>query len=102
MLLLIALIWLAIESAAVLIVAVIALLQALASPRATAAPLTPAAPPAASPAPAAVPPAAAIHPVGALAMELSSLPVARLREMAGTRSKRHRKVDLIAMLVACG
>jgi hypothetical protein len=39
--------------------------------------------------------------VGGLAAELKSLSITRLRELAGFRSKRHRKTDLLALLAAC-
>ena len=50
-------------------------------------------------APAPVPPA--VHPLAALADTLQAQPVAALRRKAGVRSKRYRKADLAAMLVAC-
>jgi hypothetical protein len=49
--------------------------------------------------PTASPPA--VHPLAALADTLQSQPVATLRRKAGVRSKRHRKHELAAMLVAC-
>ena len=42
------------------------------------------------------------HPLATLATELQQLPVTRLRAMAGTRSKRHTKAALVAMVAACG
>ncbi len=41
------------------------------------------------------------HPLATLATELEVLPVTRLRELAGTRSKRLRKCELVAVLAAC-
>jgi heme A synthase len=43
----------------------------------------------------------AVHPLAAIAGDLQSLPAARLRGLTGTRSKRARKADLAALLVAC-
>jgi hypothetical protein len=41
------------------------------------------------------------HPLAAVADRLALLPVTALRAMTGIRSKRIRKADLIARLVAC-
>ena len=48
------------------------------------------------------PPAAApaVHPLSVVAAELAELPVSRLRPMVGTRSKRIRKAELVAMVAA--
>jgi hypothetical protein len=46
-------------------------------------------------------PAPAVHPLAILADTLQAQPVAALRRKAGVRSKRYRKADLAAMLVAC-
>lgn len=43
----------------------------------------------------------AVHPLAAIAGDLQALPAARLRSLTGTRSKRARKADLAALLVAC-
>jgi hypothetical protein len=43
---------------------------------------------------------AAIHPLATLATELQQLPVTRLRQLAGIRSKRHTKHQLTAMICA--
>jgi hypothetical protein len=51
--------------------------------------------------PARVPSAPAVHPLAALADTLQSQPVAALRREAGVSSKRYRKHQLAAMLVAC-
>jgi len=70
---------------------------------ATAAAPTPEAP-VAPPAPVEVPhaPAAPVqHPLAALAEGLEALPATKLRQLAGTRSKRPRKTELVAQLVAC-
>ena len=42
-----------------------------------------------------------LHPLAVMALELEALPVTRLRPMANTRSKRARKHELVAALVAC-
>ena len=42
----------------------------------------------------------AVHPLALLAAELEPLPVTRLRELVGVRSKRLRKCELVATLVA--
>jgi hypothetical protein len=47
-------------------------------------------------------PAPAHHPLALVAAELEALPVTAIRQLAGVRSKRTRKADLIAMVVACG
>jgi hypothetical protein len=47
------------------------------------------------------PPAPLLHPLTLVAERLEALPVATLRPMAGTRSKRARKHELVAALVAC-
>ena len=46
-------------------------------------------------------PAPAVHPLSVVAAELAELPVSRLRPMVGTRSKRIRKSELVALAVAC-
>jgi hypothetical protein len=46
-------------------------------------------------------PAPAVHPLTALADQVMAAPVATLRRKAGVRSKRYRKAELAAMLVAC-
>ncbi|KAF0652397.1 hypothetical protein L107_13850 [Cyanobium sp. Copco_Reservoir_LC18] len=46
-------------------------------------------------------PPPAVHPLALVAEQLEALPVAQLRPMAGTRSKRIRKHQLVAALVAC-
>lgn len=43
-----------------------------------------------------LPPPPALHPLALVAEELAALPVAVLRPMAGTRSKRVRKAELVA------
>ena len=43
----------------------------------------------------------ATHPLAQLAAELEALPATTLRAMAGIRSKRIRKADLVAMVTAC-
>ena len=48
------------------------------------------------------PSAPALHPLALVAAELEQLPVTALRQLAGVRSKRTRKIDLIAMVTACG
>jgi hypothetical protein len=48
------------------------------------------------------PPAPALHPLALVAAELEQLPVTALRQLAGVRSKRTRKIDLVAMVAACG
>ena len=48
------------------------------------------------------PSAPALHPLALVAAELEQLPVTALRHLAGVRSKRTRKIDLIAMVTACG
>jgi hypothetical protein len=48
------------------------------------------------------PPAPAPHPLALVAAELEALPVTALRQLAGVRSKRTRKIDLVAMVAACG
>ena len=48
------------------------------------------------------PPAPALHPLSLVAAELEQLPVTALRQLAGVRSKRTRKIDLVAMVAACG
>jgi hypothetical protein len=47
-------------------------------------------------------PAPAHHPLALMAAELEALPVTALRQLAGVRSKRNRKIDLVAMVAACG
>jgi len=42
-----------------------------------------------------------LHPLALVAEQLEALPVTRLRPMAGVTSKRHRKAELVAQLVAC-
>ena len=41
------------------------------------------------------------HPLALVAEQLEALPVAALRPMVGTRSKRLRKSELVAMVAAC-
>ena len=72
------------EAAAVLLVALVALLLTVARRK----PAPPPAPP-------------MVHPLALVAEQLDQLPVSRLRPMAGTRSKRIRKAELVAVLVAC-
>jgi len=48
-----------------------------------------------------LPPAPELHPLALVAEELAALPVAVLRPMAGTRSKRVRKAELVALVAAC-
>ena len=48
------------------------------------------------------PSAPALHPLALVAAELEQLPVTALRQLAGVRSKRTRKIDLVAMVAACG
>jgi hypothetical protein len=86
--LLLAAAWVALEAAAVLLVALVAMLLTLAGWR----PSQRQAPP---------PPPPLIHPLALVAADLEALPVTRLRPMAGTRSKRARKAELVAALVAC-
>ncbi|AFY29597.1 hypothetical protein [Cyanobium gracile] len=91
----------------VLIVAVVALLLTLARWRPSRAPAVPA--PAATTDPRQVaaagstdaPPIPLLHPLALVAEQLEALPVARLRPLAGVSSKRHRKHELVAQLVAC-
>lgn len=47
------------------------------------------------------PPAPLLHPLALVAEQLEALPVSRLRPLAGVSSKRHRKAELVAALVAC-
>jgi hypothetical protein len=42
-----------------------------------------------------------MHPLAVVAAELETLPITRLRELAGVRSKRLRKCELVAVLAAC-
>lgn len=42
-----------------------------------------------------------VHPLAAIAAELEALPVARLRPMAGVRSKAIRKAQLIELVAVC-
>jgi hypothetical protein len=80
-----------IEALAVLTVALVALVAAITRSR-----------PAGSPARVMTPPPPPLlHPLAAVAAELDALPVTQLRPMAGTRSKRIRKAELVAQLVAC-
>ena len=74
----------ALEAVAVLLVALVALVLAVARWR---------------PAPPAPPPI--VHQLALVAAELEALPVSRLRPMVGTRSKRLRKAELVAMVAAC-
>lgn len=55
-------------------------------------------PPAPTPRSLPVPPAA--HPLALLAAELEALPATTLRRLAGVRSKRARKAELVALLLA--
>jgi hypothetical protein len=93
----------------VLTVALVALLLTLArwrpsqAPAVTAPPAT-TDPPAPVPSPAAstdAPPTPLLHPLALVAEQLEALPVSRLRPLAGVTSKRHRKHELVAALVAC-
>ena len=79
-----------IEALTVLTVALVALVAAITRSR-----------PAGSPARVMTPPPPLLHPLAAVAAELEALPVTQLRPMAGTRSKRIRKAELVAQLVAC-
>jgi hypothetical protein len=78
-----------IEALAVLTVALVALLLTITRSR-----------PAGSPARVMTPPPI-VHPLAVVAADLEALPVTQLRPMAGTRSKRIRKAELVAALVAC-
>jgi hypothetical protein len=51
--------------------------------------------------PPAPPPAPLLHPLAAVAAELEALPATALRELAGTRSRRRSKRELVGLLVAC-
>ncbi len=51
--------------------------------------------------PPATAPAPAVHTLALVAAELEALPVTTLRPMVGTRSKRIRKAELVALAVAC-
>ena len=77
------------EAAAVLTVALVALLLSVTRPR-----------PAGSLSWVMPPPAPVVHPLALVAAELEALPVSRLRFMAGTRSKRARKAELVALVAA--
>lgn len=57
--------------------------------------------PSAAPAAIAPKPAPAVHPLMLLADDLQELSATALRQMAGIRSKRPRKAELAALLVAC-
>ena len=57
--------------------------------------------PSTDPAEVSIPVAPAVHPLAILADDLQSQPVAALRRKSGVRSKRYRKAELAAMLVAC-
>lgn len=85
------------EAISVLAVALVALLLTASSWRPKSAPAPVgrcvAPPPSASTAP-------AVHPLALVAAQLETLPVTRLRELAGMRSKRHRKSELVAVLAA--
>ena len=41
------------------------------------------------------------HPLVVIAMELEAMSCRELRALAGIRSKRHRKAELVALLMAC-
>ena len=47
------------------------------------------------------PPVPLLHPLAVVAEQLEALPVTRLRPLAGVTSKRARKAELVAALVAC-
>jgi hypothetical protein len=79
-----------IEALIVLVVAAVALVVTITRSR-----------PAGSPARVMTPPVPLLHPLALVAEELEALPVTQLRPMAGTRSKRIRKAELVAALVAC-
>ena len=107
---LIAITVLTIEAAAILLrallVPVVALVLTLAQWRSGPERLwsKPAAPEATTPPPAApeAPPAKPEpHPLALLATELERLPLTALRQMVGTRSKRHTKAQLVGMIAAC-
>ncbi len=80
----------ALDAVAVLAVALVALLVTITRSR-----------PARSPARVMTPPLPVVHPLALVAEELLELPVTRLRPMAGTRSKRVRKAELVALVAAC-
>ena len=84
------------EALLTLLVAAAALVVALPQRRPV---VAPAAAPAAEPQPVLARPTP--HPLAGLADRLAELPVTTLRTLAGTRSKRIRKADLIAMVAAC-
>ncbi|MCP9861083.1 MULTISPECIES: hypothetical protein [unclassified Cyanobium] len=79
----------ALEAAAVLLVSLVALALAAAGWR-----------PSASPA-RSLPPPPALHPLALVAEELLELPAAALRPMAGVRSKRLPKRELVALVACC-
>lgn len=79
----------ALEAVAVLLVALVALALTVARWRPAAAPAR------------TVPPPPALHPLALVAEELLELPAAALRPMAGTRSKRLPKRELVALVAAC-
>ena len=88
-----ALAWAVLTLARLVLVPVVALVLVLAGWRNV--------PPAPQPPATTPPPAPAEHPLARLAEQLEALPAATLRTLAGTRSKRHRKAELIAMVAAC-
>ncbi|MBD2718113.1 hypothetical protein [Synechococcus sp. FACHB-909] len=83
----------ALEAVAVLAVALVALVLTITRPRPAGSPARVMPPP-----PAAAP---AVHPLSVVAAELAELPVTTLRPMVGTRSKRAKKAELVAMVAAC-
>jgi len=91
----------ALEAAAVLLLALVVLVLAgVASPRPTSTRSSAKRRTSGSPA-RLLPPPPVVHPLALVAAELEALPVSRLRPMAGTRSKRASKAELVAMLAAC-
>lgn len=82
--LLLAVAWEVAEAVLVLAVALVALVLTVARWR----PAPPPAPP-------------MVHPLALVAEQLEALPVSRLRPLAGVRSKRIRKAELVALAVAC-
>jgi hypothetical protein len=93
------------ESLLVLVAAAVALVLTLANWKQPAPPEAPTPPPAPPDAPLArggqMSSRPATHPLAQLATELEAMPATTLRAMAGTRSKRHTKAALIAMVAAC-
>ena len=99
----------ALEAVAVLLVAAVGLLLTVARAirrRAAHPAVVPQQPPAAAGSPVQVTPpvlapAPAVHPLALVAEQLEAMPVSRLRPLAGVRSKRIRKSELVALAVAC-